>query len=262
MARIDDATLDVLADCRIDGTTLYLPDRQLERSLYVSVNKVLESLGGKWSRSAKGHVFAADPTDALEAVVLTGTYDKPDDLGWFETPEHIARIVIDAAQIAPGMSVLEPSAGLGALARPARDAGGSVDLCHEIHEGRAKALWEQGFPTSQRDFLAGKVVNSFDRVVMNPPFARQQDIDHVVHALRHLKPNGRLVSIMSAGVRFRTNRKASQFREDVDRYGGVFVELPDGSFRSSGTDVRTVMLTIERQPSDFWVFSARRSDAA
>lgn len=261
MARIDDSTLDVLADCRIDGTTLYLPDRQLDRTLYVSVNKVLESLGGKWDRKAKGHIFSDDPSDALDAVVLTGSYDKPDDLGWFETPEHIARMVIDAAQIEPGMSVLEPSAGLGALARPARDAGGSVDLCIEVHDGRAEALWGQGFPTSQRDFLVGKVVNRFDRIVMNPPFARQQDIDHVAHALRHLKPNGRLVSIMSASVLFRSNRKTAEFRETVERYGGVFAELPDGSFRSSGTNVRAVMLTIERKPEDFWVFSAGRGQA-
>lgn len=248
MVAISNETLDVLADCRVEDTTLYLPDRQLDRPLYEAVNKVLTALGGRWNRRARGHVFDADPSDALEAVVLTGTYDKPDDLGWFETPEHIARMVIDAAQIEPGMSVLEPSAGLGALARPARDAGGSVDLCIEIHEGRAKALWGLGFPTSQRDFLAGKVVNSFDRVVMNPPFARQQDIDHVTHALRHLRPNGRLVSIMSASVLFRSNRKTVEFRESVERYGGVFAELPDGSFRSSGTDVRTVMLTIERKP--------------
>lgn len=261
MARIDDATLDVLADCRIEGTTLYLPGRQLDRSLYVSVNKVLESLGGKWDRKAKGHIFSDDPSDALDAVVLTGSYDKPDDLGWFETPEHIARMVIDAAQIEPGMSVLEPSAGLGALARPARDAGGHV-VCQEIHAGRANKLIEQGFPTTPDDFLTSQYPVLFDRIAMNPPFARQQDIDHVAHALRHLKPNGRLVSIMSASVLFRSNRKTVEFREIVERYGGVFAELPDGSFRSSGTDVRTVMLTIERKPADFWVFSAHRSEAA
>jgi 16S rRNA G1207 methylase RsmC len=35
---------------------------------------------------------------------------------------------------------------------------------------------------------------------MNPPFARQADIHHVNHALKFLKPDGLLVSVMSAGV--------------------------------------------------------------
>lgn len=244
MVAISNETLDVLADCRVEDTTLYLPDRQLDRPLYEAVNKVLTALGGRWNRRARGHVFDADPSDALDAVVLTGAYDRPDDLGWFETPANIANMVIEAAQIEPGMSVLEPSAGLGALARPARDAGGVV-VCHEIHAGRAVELTGQGFPTTADDFLTSRYPSLFDRVVMNPPFARQQDIAHVEHALRFLKRGGRLVSIMSASVRFRSNRNTVEFRDFIDKMGGTFLDLPDGAFKPSGTGVRTVMLIVD-----------------
>ena len=51
--------------------------------------------------------------------------------------------------------------------------------------------------------LSPEVVGRFDRVVMNPPFCRGRDLDHVRHALRFVAPGGRLVAIMSAGVAFR-----------------------------------------------------------
>ena len=55
--------------------------------------------------------------------------------------------------------------------------------------------------------------NLYDRVVMNPPFDRERDIDHVIHALKFLAPEGVLVAIMSAGTEFRETRKSVAFRE-------------------------------------------------
>ncbi len=48
------------------------------------------------------------------------------------------------------------------------------------------------------DFLA----KTYDRIIMNPPFEKCQDIDHVYHAFYLLNPNGILVSIVSRGVFF------------------------------------------------------------
>lgn len=72
MAKIPENVLDVLGMCRTEGNVLYLPDGQLDRKLYMAVNKVLENMGGKWNRKAKGHVFAnGDPAEMLEVVLLT-----------------------------------------------------------------------------------------------------------------------------------------------------------------------------------------------
>jgi 16S rRNA G1207 methylase RsmC len=78
----------------------------------------------------------------------------------------------------------------------------------------------------------------FDRIVMNPPFADRQDIRHVRHALGFLKPGGRLVAIMSAGVTFREDRLSREFQALVDERGGVIEELPRDPFKVSGTAVR------------------------
>ncbi len=41
---------------------------------------------------------------------------------------------------------------------------------------------------------------------MNPPFSRQQDIRHVMHAAKFLKPGGRLVAVMGASAISGSNR--------------------------------------------------------
>lgn len=79
---------------------------------------------------------------------------------------------------------------------------------------------------------------------MNPPFDRGRDVDHVTHALKFLKPGGRLVSIMAAGVEYRTDRKTSDFRATVERFKGSIRDLPFGSFAESGTNVNTVIVTM------------------
>lgn len=70
------------------------------------------------------------------------------------------------------------------------------------------------------------------------------DTKHVAHALRFLKPDGLLVSVMSASVTFRDNKLTADFRALIRERGGDIEALPEGSFKSSGTGVNTVIVTI------------------
>ena len=168
------------------------------------------------------------------------------NFGFFETPEAVGSRAMEALNLREGMSVLEPSAGKGALANLARRAGGVV-TCVEIQPQNADRLKRAGFQkVAERDFLhlEPAVLGQFDRVLMNPPFDRGRDVDHVTHAMRFLKPGGRLVSIMAAGVEYRSDRKTSDFRAMVERFGGSIRDLPFGSFAESGTNVNTVIVTL------------------
>jgi 16S rRNA G1207 methylase RsmC len=80
---------------------------------------------------------------------------------------------------------------------------------------------------------------------MNPPFQRQQDILHVNHAMRFLKAGGRLVSVMSSSVAFRTNRLTVAFRETLNAHHGTIEALPENAFAESGTNVNTVIVTMQ-----------------
>jgi type I restriction-modification system DNA methylase subunit len=82
-------------------------------------------------------------------------------------------------------------------------------------------------------------------VLMNPPFDKKRsDIHHVLHALKFLKPGGRLVAIMPSGVTFREDALTRDFRGIVEARGGHIEELPDRSFKQSGTMVNTVLVVI------------------
>jgi predicted RNA methylase len=162
----------------------------------------------------------------------------------FITPANLAQRVVDEAGIQSGMTVLEPSAGTGSLLDAARAAGG-ITTGIEQNYRLADALKHRFDDVRTADFLqCGDELGKFDRVIMNPPFADQADIDHVTHALKFVKEGGKLVAIMSAGVAFRQDKKATGFRDMVERLGGVIEELPEDSFRESGTGVRTVLVQL------------------
>ncbi len=245
---ISTEVLAVLSAATIEGSLVKLT-QQLPRKLYEDTNQVLEALGGKWNRRMKGHQFAEDPRERLEQALLTAAYEKPEDFGYFPTPPAVIMRLLDLADVKRGHECLEPSAGQGAIAECLRRiVGTELVQTVELRPENVKVLEEKEFRYPvQQDFLAlapGRFGRQFHRIVMNPPFAKQQDIDHVLHAFRSfLLPGGRLVSVMAAGITFRQDRKATEFRQLVDRYGW-WEELPEGSFEVSGTGVRTVVVVL------------------
>lgn len=243
---LDEDVLRVLSASTIEGQAVRLPPATLDRDLYVRVDEALKAIGGKWKGGkARVHVFEDDPADALDAVISTGRVVRAKDLGWYPTPDALARELVSRLDVRPGMLALEPSAGEGAIARALRDAGAHV-RCVEIDKGRCQALRGQGFGAMHADFMALEdAFHPVDRIAMNPPFGRRMDVLHVTRAHALLKPGGKLGAIMSAGVRFREDRIATEFRALVERCGGTIEELPAGSFVESGTSVGTVIVTME-----------------
>jgi protein-L-isoaspartate O-methyltransferase len=243
--KIAQEVLEVLDRAEVEGKTLKLTG-QLDRKLYQDVNKVLEAIGGKWSKGAKAHVFDDLVVDVLDPIMETGEYSRTkQDFGQFDSPPDVVARVIQLAGIEPGMTVLEPSAGIGNIAYAAEAAGGIVTAI-EVDPKRCEKLRGTANVTAHHhDFLQQTPVPFYDRVVMNPPFAKQADIDHVLHAAKCLKPGGRLVAVMSASVMFRENRKTADFRAFVEARGGSFEKLPESSFSASGTQVNTCIVAFD-----------------
>lgn len=241
--------LKVLSAAEVSGNSLVLQG-QLDRNTYVAVNKVLEAAGWKWNRKAKAHTCDGEAVDVLEQVLLTGEVTvAKNEFGYFPTPRAIVAELIELADIERGMNVLEPSAGQGAIAIELCNAGANVDAFELLPANidvLVKAL--RAAPGTnmvvQADFLTEEPAPIFDRVVMNPPFSRQQDIKHVMHAFKFLKPGGRLVSVMSASITFRDDRLTNEFRALVEASDGEIAALPEGAFKESGTMVRTAVVTL------------------
>lgn len=253
--RIPNGTLAVLSRCETEGNALTLPG-QLDRRDYLAVNTVIEAAGGKWNRKARAHLFDDPAGPIMDTIILTGqVVSRKQELQFFETPPDIVERLLSLAFLDTGMQVLEPSAGRGAIAAAVWLRGAHVD-CVEIDTRNIKAIETgegAGGPYARSiwhlDFLVypapGTICpDGYDRVIMNPPFTRQQDIAHVLHALEFLKPGGLLVSVMSLGATFRQDRAATDFRALVGERGGQFTPLPDDAFKVSGTGVKTVIVAI------------------
>jgi predicted RNA methylase len=245
---IDPEVAEILSGARCEGDLVTLTCGQLSRVLYVRVNDVLASLGGKWNRKRGGHVFQHDAAAILAEALGTGKYvNKQQENGAFDTPPELAEYVVRRADVQRGHRVLEPSAGVGRLATPCRNREADVH-CVELDAERVGVLLRAGFVVAKGDFLATAPTPIFDRVVMNPPFGQngsQLDIDHVLHAYKFLKKGGKLVAIMSVGWTFRNNKNSREFQEFVSEHGGEWSENEDGAFKESGTGVRTVTLVID-----------------
>lgn len=245
---IDDETMTVLRASTVTASSVKLPPGQLPRPLYVKVNKVLETAGGKWNRAQQAHIFTDDPRETLGLAVASGAIlDTKKATQAFYTPEAVARSVVHLASV-DGKTVLEPSAGVGALALECRQSGGSV-TCVESNPTSCDKLKALRFVALCADFLQcshPRDLSTFDRVVMNPPFTAGQDIAHVTHAFGFLKRGGRLVSITSPSWETTQNKKATAFRELVRNYGYISERLSAGAFKESGTEISTLILILDK----------------
>jgi len=235
--KIKNEVADILANSKIENNKLFLPAGQLDRKLYLAVNKVLLAIGGKWNRSAKAHIFENSPADIVDTILLSGEYtDAKKEYQFFETPDVLAKNLIEMAGINDDDVVLEPSAGRGAIAK-------YIPGCHcvELNPENREFLRKKGFTVVGEDFMDFN--KHYDVIVANPPFSKQQDIDHINRMIDLAKR--RVVSVASASVLFRTNKKTVAFRRRIELLRGRIEKLPEKTFVKSGTNVQTCVLCVD-----------------
>lgn len=170
-----------------------------------------------------GHVVP-DDVAAPEHKQASTAVSK--DLQFYPTPRSVIERVLDEAHLPKGSRCLEPSCGEGNIMHALRSRGFAVTGI-EYHAGRAAVCRENGFAVQVGNFLDLPPVDEYDAVVMNPPFSGTHWAKHVQHAIKWLKPHGRIVAILPATAE----------GSDLLPKGGSWTDLPLGSFRESGTNV-------------------------
>jgi len=246
--KIEKNILNILDKCTISIkeklNVVYLPKEQLDRITYLSVNKCLEAIGGKWNRKEKGHIFEDNPVELFENLLLTGEVeDIKKEFQFFETPKELVKQMIEMAELKEKDSILEPSAGKGAIVDEIKIGDLFVN---ELNEKNYKVLLEEYKQATNYDFMESSL-GLFDKIIMNPPFSRQQDIDHILRAFDHLKKGGMLVSIVSESPFFRVNKKSVEFRKFLEDNNAEIIKNPDGSFKESGTMINTRIIKIIKE---------------
>lgn len=98
----------------------------------------------------------------------------------------------------------------------------------------------------QEDFLTLDRPQNFDKIIANPPFAKNKDIDHIRKMFECLKPKGRIVSMASNHWRNSGNKKEKDFRLWVAGLDADIKDIKAGSFKESGTNVATCIIIINK----------------
>lgn len=177
---------------------------------------------------------------------------------YFATPEPIGYKMVQWLQSKPGQSLLEPSAGDGAIARWMPDntyntvVEPSRDLTPKLMRNVA------GAKVVESTFENFDLHNKFDGIAMNPPFVHggKTAVEHVAKAYQHLKNGGRLIAIIPDGPACQKHfdkwfygdpeakRKAD--RGIADGVLMADIHLPSVTFDRAGTSVNTRMVVIDK----------------
>lgn len=241
---------EVIRRSTIKDNILILPNGILPRPLYEEVNAIFRHAGGRWSRKDGGHRFERNPSELLAKFLADGrTVDVKKRDQAFYTPEPLARQLAIAAAV-EGKVVLEPSAGEGALVKACLECGAAMMDAVEKNEDAAGRLMKLSRTRVHcGDFLGCQpgshpwMRESYERIVMNPPFAKGAAGKHLAHALRFLAPGGRLVAVLPASwtreiletfLRLRMKRP----------HGIVRLANEPGAFKESGTNVSTITAVV------------------
>ncbi len=168
--------------------------------------------------------------------------DVAKDLQFYWSPDAVIRKALELARLTDarqwrsnppaGLKVLEPSCGDGRIMDMVRAYGHKVTGV-EYHAGRAAQARAKGHSVVTANFLECPPQPEFDLVVMNPPFYGRHYLKHVRHALKFLKPGGRLVAVLPGTA------------QDDGELAGTWDDLPIASFAEAGTNVPTVLLKME-----------------
>ncbi|KAF6620463.1 N-6 DNA methylase [Paenibacillus sp. EKM102P] len=170
--------------------------------------------------------------------------------GYFPTPKTIVERMIELVDIQDGETILEPSAGNGNILDGVNEYIQDNNLNAELHGIEWNHTLRQILELKQyklvaNDFIEFTPFTKYNKIIMNPPFEKSKDVDHVLKAYDCLKDGGRLIAIMSPHWTFANDTKSIQFRNWLNDKG-YYEKLPEGSFKESGTGVNTVLVVIEK----------------
>ena len=222
---------EVLKSCVIVGNIVKLPNEKLDRDLYLEVAKSLNLIGGKWKGGkVAGFVFQEDPTELLAEISSGTKRNLKKEHQFFGTPAPIADYLVELAQIKGTDSVLEPSAGQGAIIEAILRVRNDNSIFYCENMPTNAIILDRKFKDKRdinslsplnADFLELESLSAFDKVIANPPFSKNQDIDHIKKMYQVCAYGGRIVTIASKHWKHSVNSKETEFRNWLTEVGRI-----------------------------------------
>lgn len=244
---------DVLRAASVEGDSISLGEPgSLPNDVYRATDKVLKLLGFKWEKSRMAHVRTGCNAAKViaEALATEKVVNLKKTFQFYPTSPKVADRAVELLKLKDGMTVLEPSAGAGALIKAIRRAPWRVEIeAVELDQTHEKVL--VGLDLAKLtigDFLevdfAGR---TFERILANPPFTGGQDARHVRRMATLLSSGGRLVVVVPHNFMERQDKWTKLFT-DLVATGEYVLETCEqaGVHEDSGSGIKTVLLAFVR----------------
>lgn len=224
-----------------------------------------EGTGGRekdYARSQEMSAFDKAKSYYFAQQKKTSSNKSKEGTDYYATPEPLGAKMVEWADSKANESMLEPSAGHGAIARwlPDNTNNVVVEPSYALMPKLIRAT--PSAKTINGTFEEFSLVNKFNGIVMNPPFGTggKTAIEHLAKAFRHLHDGGRIVAIIPGGPatqkRFDTwfygNESGKTKTERDGVINGVLratINLPAVTFERAGTKVSTKVVIIDRYDS-------------
>lgn len=213
---------------------------------------------GEWDK-AKAKYFANQKKN--------NSNKSAEGVDYYATPEPLGLKMVEWSQPKANKSMLEPSAGHGAIAQwfPSNTKNTVVEPSKNLVPKLKMHVDDANVVNDYFENIG--TWNKFDRIVMNPPFGKggKTAIEHLAKAYKHLREGGRIVALIPDGPacqkRFDkwfwedgkgTNRNGKEVTTEAPSKTGTIREeiaLPSVTFERAGTKVATKIVIIDKFPS-------------
>lgn len=209
---------------------------------YSEVKNVLSRAGGVYNKN--GFEFKSCAKEIYNRLISGEKIDDKKKFQFFETPEKIVNKLHSLLKIKDTDKILEPSAGKGRLLKGLNKEN---IHCVELMEDNKKFLLFDGFKVIGDDFLRHHIFTKpstwkYDIILANPPFAKNQDIDHFIEMQKFIKKGGQIACIMSTHWINSSTKKCKDFRSWLEEKDHDLIMIPAGEFKQSGTAIATCII--------------------
>jgi predicted RNA methylase len=181
--------------------------------------------------------------------------------GFFPTGDKLAERIAEMCEVGTrdSLQILEPSAGTGNLALAAAEiirANSKIWTVERVPRLSATLnIIAEGNPAIRNappmDFLSLEddtpegFPSEYDRVIMNPPFEKGQDMMHVQAAYSLLKSGGVMVAIMCSNCWYREDGEYPAFREWLESIGAETERAPEDAFQGTIRTTKTAAVIVK-----------------
>ena len=196
------------------------------------INEVIEAIGGV--KVNNYYQFDYDYQPILREIIVSGLIPDKKSHQFYPTPASLCIIAAEFAGITDNDSVLEPSAGAGALLAHLPTHTKAI----EISPLRCEILKSKGFDVECADFIewSNTTAERFNKIVMNPPYDQGQWHSHVINSAKLINNDGRLVAILPTSAKSKL---------DINGFDLKFYGPYDNFF--SGTSISVLILVADKK---------------